>query len=82
MITRCPGQLRLAPNGAAVIDIDLAAAIALATALGYDGRAVAELRGSLEAMSGRLGALGSGLAPDWDRSVSPPAPRSPASASR
>ena len=49
MITRCSGQLRLAPNGAAVIGIDLAATIALMTALGYDARAVAELLPAAEA---------------------------------
>ena len=43
VLTRCGGQLRLAPNAAAVIGIDLAAALALATALGYDARAIAEL---------------------------------------
>ena len=41
VLTRCGGQLRL--NAAAVIGIDLAAALALATALGYDARAIAEL---------------------------------------
>ena len=49
MFNRCSGQLRLAPNGAAVIGLDLAAAIALATALGYDARAVAELLPTTEA---------------------------------
>ena len=49
MFNRCSGQLRLAPNGAAVIGLDLAAAIALATALGYDARAVAELLPTAEA---------------------------------
>ncbi len=43
MLTRCGGQLRLASNGAVVIGIDLAAAIAIASALGYDARSVAEL---------------------------------------
>ena len=49
MITRCSGQLRLAPNASVVIGLDLAAAIALATALGYDARAVAELLPAAEA---------------------------------
>ena len=49
MLTRCAGQLRLAPNESAVIGIDLAAAIALAKALGYDLRSVAELLPAVEA---------------------------------
>ena len=44
MLTRCSGQLRLGPGGgAAVLGIDLGAVLSLAAALGYDGRAVAEL---------------------------------------
>ena len=49
MLTRCGGQLRLASNGAAVIGLDLAAAIAVATALGYEARSVAELLPAAEA---------------------------------
>ena len=49
MITRCSGQLRLGPNASVVIGLDLAAAVSLATALGYDARAVAELLPAAEA---------------------------------
>ncbi|WP_337875599.1 hypothetical protein [Elioraea sp.] len=41
MLIRCTGQLRLAPG--AVIGIDLAAALRLGEALGYDAHALAEL---------------------------------------
>ncbi len=59
VLTRCSGQLRLAPNASAVIGLDLAAAIALATALGYEARSVAELlpageAGLITALNGRL----------------------------
>jgi hypothetical protein len=60
VLTRCGGQLRLAPNGGAVIGIDLAAAIALATALAYDVRSVAELLPAAEA--GLITALNERLA--------------------
>jgi hypothetical protein len=39
----------LAPSGSAVIGFDLAAAIALATALGYEVAAIAELLPAAEA---------------------------------
>ena len=64
MLSRCGGQLRLAPNGAAVIGIDLTAAIALATALGYDTRSVAELLPAAEA--GLVTALNQRLASPQD----------------
>ena len=64
MITRCSGQLRLAPNASVVIGLDLAAAIALATALGYDARAVAELLPAAEA--GLTRALNERLASQHD----------------
>jgi len=64
VITRCSGQLRLAPNGAAVIGLDLAAAVALATALGYDARVVAELLPAAEA--GLTRALNERLASQHD----------------
>ena len=60
MLTRCSGQLRLVPNGAVVIGVDLAAAIALATALNYDIRSVAELLPAAEA--GLITALNERLA--------------------
>lgn len=41
MLIRCTGQLRLAPG--AVVGIDLAAALRLGEALGYDAHALAEL---------------------------------------
>ena len=62
VLTRCGGQLRLAPNGAAVIGLDLAAAIALATALGYDARGVAELLPMAEA--GMVAAINRRLSED------------------
>jgi hypothetical protein len=43
VLIRCSGQLRLAPHGAAVLGLDLAAVLSLARALGYDLRLVAEL---------------------------------------
>ncbi len=63
MITRCSGQLRLAPDASAVMGLDLAAAIALATALGYDVRTLAELlpageAGLVKAFNERLEAPG------------------------
>ena len=64
MITRCSGQLRLAPNASVVIGLDLAAAVALATALGYDARAVAELLPAAEA--GLTRALNERLASQHD----------------
>ncbi len=64
VITRCSGQLRLAPNGAVVIGLDLTAAIALATALGYDVRGVAELLPAAEA--GLVTALNARLATQHD----------------
>ena len=64
MLTRCAGQLRLAPNGSVVLGLDLAAAIALAMALGYDIRAVAELLPAAEA--GLIKALNERLASQHD----------------
>ena len=64
MLTRCGGQLRLAPTGAAAIGIDLAAAIALATALGYEIAAIAELLPAAEA--GLVTALNERLASQHD----------------
>jgi len=64
VLTRCAGQLRLAPTGAAVIGLDLAAAIALATALAYDVRSVAELLPAAEA--GLVTALNERLASEHD----------------
>ena len=64
MLTRCGGQLRLAPNASAVIGLDLAAAIALATALGYDPRSIAELLPAGEA--GLITALNERLAKQHD----------------
>lgn len=61
VLTRCSGQLRLAPNASVVIGLDLSAAIALATALGYDIRAVAELLPAAEA--GLVAALNARLEP-------------------
>ncbi|QLH40892.1 MAG: hypothetical protein HWD60_03100 [Defluviicoccus sp.] len=43
VLTRCSGQLRLAPNGTCVLGLDLSAALNLGTALGYDRQALAEL---------------------------------------
>ena len=64
MLTRCGGQLRLAPNGAAVFGIDFTAAIALATALGYEIAAIAELLPAAEA--GLITALNERLASQRD----------------
>lgn len=61
VVTRCAGQLRLAPNGTAAIGLDLAAVISLATALGYDIRDVAELLPAAEA--GLVAALNARLEP-------------------
>ena len=49
VLARCAGQLRLAPNAFVVIGLDLSATIALATALGYNARFVAELLPAAEA---------------------------------
>ena len=49
MILRCSGQLRLVPNAAIVIGIDIAAALAIGAALGYDVYALAELLPAAEA---------------------------------
>ena len=49
MILRCSGQLRLAPNAAIVIGLDLAAALAIGAALGYEAPALAELLPAAEA---------------------------------
>lgn len=49
MLTRCAGQLRFAPNGAAVLGLDLATALSLGSALGYDLGALAELLPAAEA---------------------------------
>ena len=43
MLTRCAGQLRLAPGGGAVLGLDLTAAFSLGAALAYDTQALAEL---------------------------------------
>lgn len=64
VLARCAGQLRLAPNGTAVIGFDLTAAIALATALGYDVCSVAELLPAAEA--GLITALNDRLATQHD----------------
>jgi hypothetical protein len=64
VLTRCSGQLRMAPVGALVIGLDLATAIALATALGYDVRSVAELLPAAEA--GLITALNECLASQRD----------------
>jgi hypothetical protein len=48
-LLRCSGQLRLAPNAAIVIGLDLAAALAIGAALGHDGCALAELLPAAEA---------------------------------
>ncbi len=64
VLTRCDGQLRLAPNASVVIGLDLTAAIALATALGYDVRSVAELLPAAEA--GLVKALNHRLASQQD----------------
>ena len=49
MILRCSGQLRLAPNAAIVIGIDMTAAMAIGAALGHDVQALAELLPAAEA---------------------------------
>jgi hypothetical protein len=64
VLTRCVGQLRLAPSASVVIGLDLAAAMALATALGYDLRSVAELLPAAEA--GLIKALNERLASQHD----------------
>ena len=61
MLTRCSGQLRLAPQGAGVIGLDLAAAIQLGRAAGYDEQALSELlpageTGLVKALNERLAA--------------------------
>ncbi len=47
MAERCRGQLRVAPSGV-VIGFDLPAALTVGTALGYDGKALAELLPAIE----------------------------------
>ena len=64
MLTRCDGQLRLAPNASVVLGLDLAAALALATALGYEARSIAELLSAAEA--GLIKALNERLARHHD----------------
>jgi hypothetical protein len=64
VLIRCGGQLRLAPNACVVIGVDLTAAIALATALGYDVRSIAELLPAAE--SGLIKALNERLARQHD----------------
>ncbi len=49
VITRCSGQLRLAPNAGIVIGIDMSAALAIGAALGHDVQALAELLPAAEA---------------------------------
>jgi len=61
VLTRCSGQLRLAPQGAGVIGLDLAAAIHLGRAAGYDEQALSELlpageTGLVKALNERLAA--------------------------
>lgn len=61
MLTRCSGQLRLAPQGAGVIGLDLTAAIHLGRAAGYDEQTLAELlpageTGLVKALNDRLAA--------------------------
>lgn len=48
MLTRCAGQLRIGPSGA-VIGLDMVAALNIGAALGYNGRALAELLPATEA---------------------------------
>jgi hypothetical protein len=43
VLTRCTGQLRIAPHGLSVIGIDFNAALRLGDALGHDLYALAEL---------------------------------------
>lgn len=62
MLTRCSGQLRLAPNAATVIGIDLSAALRIGAALGYDAAALAELLPAAEA--GLVAAINARLAED------------------
>ncbi|MBK8211711.1 MAG: hypothetical protein IPK78_18930 [Rhodospirillales bacterium] len=64
VLSRCGGQLRLAPNASAVIGLDLTAAITLGTALGYEARSVAELLPAGEA--GLIKALNERLASQHD----------------
>ncbi|MFZ1415339.1 MAG: hypothetical protein WAS73_12285 [Defluviicoccus sp.] len=49
VITRCSGQLRLAPQAGIVIGIDMSAALVLGAALGHDVHALAELLPAAEA---------------------------------
>ena len=63
MITRCSGQLRLAPNTAIIIGVDISAALAIGSALGYDMTSIAELlpageAGLVKALNERLEAPG------------------------
>ena len=59
VLTRCSGQLRFAPNGTVVLGLDLAAALSLGCALGYDMGALAELLPAAEA--GLVAAINSRL---------------------
>jgi hypothetical protein len=61
VILRCTGQLRLVPNAAIVIGIDLAAALSIGAALGHDVYALAELLPAAEA--GLVTALNARLDP-------------------
>jgi len=63
VLTRCACQLRLAPNSAIVIGVDICAALAIGSALGHDVRALAELlpageAGLVKALNERLEAPG------------------------
>lgn len=49
IITRCSGQLRLSPNGASVLGLELGIALSIGSALGYDTMALAELLPAAEA---------------------------------
>jgi hypothetical protein len=62
VIVRCSGQLRLVPNAAIVIGIDLTAALAIGNALGHDVHALAELLSAAEA--GLVAAINSRLSED------------------
>ena len=64
VITRCASQLRIAPSAVSVLGIDMAAAMLLAEALGYDLPAVADLLQAAE--TGLANALNERLANQYD----------------
>lgn len=71
VLTRCAGQLRLAPAGACVVGIDLGVALTLGAHLGHDARLLAELlpageAGLVQGLNNRLGQAADPMTPFED----------------